>query len=142
MSDLAADAEVVRRVAQRIRVQPAAGLAPGPILTAVPSPGVGAGSLTLVGAARWAHLPGLGKGPWQPPAVRRLRATLVGFVKPLVLLGFLAGALWAGSQALPHLFHGMGGVVPGVTHVKPSVAPPAPAQLPAGHATKAHGGHR
>lgn len=89
-------------------------------------------TVPLVGAARWAHLPGGGRGPSQPSPVGRIRVVIVGLIKPVVMIGFLVGVLWFATQSLPGVFK-FGGIVP--SQVGPSApavpgAPVAPAAPP------------
>lgn len=54
--------------------------------------------------AKFSNLPGDGIGAYRPNFYRRLRSFLVGLIKPVVLVGFVAGALFAGYSFLPNLF--------------------------------------
>ena len=109
---MTADPDLVARVAAQLRASAAA----SPVTAAAPL-------LSLTGAARWAHLPGGGRGPVQPNPVRRLLVTVQLLIKPVCLLGFLALALYGGSKALPNLLD-LPSVTPAVT------GPTAPGTAP------------
>ena len=54
--------------------------------------------------AKFSHLPGNGRGPYAPNAIRRTRSFLTGLIKPVFLIGFVGLALFFGVKFLPHLF--------------------------------------
>lgn len=60
------------------------------------------------GAARWAHLPGGGRGIVQPRAGLRVVVALRAIVKPVVLFGFVGGAGYECFQLFPQLVTGLG----------------------------------
>lgn len=74
------------------------------------------------GSARWAHLPGRGRGPVQPRFGRSVKVGLVKLVKPVLIVGFFLAALWLCWQVFPPLL-GFDGLVPG--------EPAAPTGVPA-----------
>jgi hypothetical protein len=53
---------------------------------------------------KFAHLPGNGRGPYRPSATRKARSFGVSLIKPVVLIGIVLGALYAGKVFLPNLF--------------------------------------
>ena len=68
--------------------------------------------------AKFSHLPGNGVGAYKPSILRRARSFFVSLIKPMVLIGFVAGSLYLGSHFLPNLFS-LGNFVPG-TNVVPN----------------------